>query len=256
MPDALTFSLIGFIILATHCLEGITGFGSAVVALPFIGLLIGIQPAVPILLLQTWALALIVAIESWRRVAWREYARILVMMAIGLPVGVWLIKVMPDMQLAWLLAAFMIIAGGHGLFEIAAKGLPREQLPPLLHRALSGLLVLAGVIHGAFGTGGPLLVVYANKAIPDKSLFRVTLCLIWLTLNTILIVQKLVMQEIAPHILWMGLGCLPFTLAGLGLGNLIHYRVNELRFRSIVYTALIVSGITLAVSTLMKGGAL
>jgi hypothetical protein len=36
-------------------------------------------------------------------------------------------------------------------------------------------LPLGGFIHGAFGTGGPLVVIYAARAQTDKTVSRVTL---------------------------------------------------------------------------------
>jgi uncharacterized membrane protein YfcA len=45
------------------------------------------------------------------------------------------------------------------------------------------LLFCGGIIQGAFGSGGPFVVIYAAKAIHDKRVFRVTLSLIWVCMN-------------------------------------------------------------------------
>ena len=50
--------LFGMVVLITHFLEGITGFGCTVLALPFCIMLVGIKAAVPVLVILAWILAL------------------------------------------------------------------------------------------------------------------------------------------------------------------------------------------------------
>ena len=45
-----SYFLLGWVVLITHFLEGITGFGCTVLALPFAILLVGTKQAVPVLL--------------------------------------------------------------------------------------------------------------------------------------------------------------------------------------------------------------
>ena len=99
-------------------------------------------------------------------------------------------------------------------------------------------------------SGGPLVIIYATRAITDKSLFRVTLCLLWTALNAILIGQWISRGTLTPHIWKMSAFCLPFALIGVALGNRIHYRTNVGLFRTIVYSVLIASGLVLGWSTL------
>jgi uncharacterized membrane protein YfcA len=53
------------------------------------------------------------------------------------------------------------------------------------------ILVVGGMVHGAFASGGPLVVLYASKTLTDKGSFRATLCLLWTTLNTLLLINYL-----------------------------------------------------------------
>lgn len=91
-------------------------------------------------------------------------------------------------------------------------------------------------------------MIYATKALPEKSLFRVTLCLLWLTLNTILITQWTLGSRLDAHILRISALCLPFTVAGMVAGNLAHHRMDELLFRRIVYAVLLATGLIMYVS--------
>jgi len=48
------------------------------------------------------------------------------------------------------------------------------------------ILIMAGVIHGMFVSGGSLLVIYAVYTFKDKNIFRATLAPVWVILNTFL----------------------------------------------------------------------
>lgn len=75
MPFALTAVLFGLIVLATHFIQGITGFGSAVLAMPFCILLTGIDTARPVLTVLALVLDVYLLVVSWRHVDWRHRQR-------------------------------------------------------------------------------------------------------------------------------------------------------------------------------------
>ena len=51
MDEWMKILLGALVVLATHLLEGITGFGSTVLALPFLSLLTGLKNFIPMLYL-------------------------------------------------------------------------------------------------------------------------------------------------------------------------------------------------------------
>ena len=67
MTDHLTVIFIGLVVFSTFTLEGISGFGSTVLALPFITLLLGLDRAVPLLSTLGLVLAFFIvsAISVW-----------------------------------------------------------------------------------------------------------------------------------------------------------------------------------------------
>jgi uncharacterized protein len=109
------------------------------------------------------------------------------------------------------------------------------------------------VLHGAFGSGGPLVIIYATRAIADKTLFRVTLCLLWTALNAILIGQWVSRGTLTPHIWKTAAFCAPFAFIGVILGNHAHYRTDVVLFRKIVFSVLIASALVLGWSALRSG---
>ncbi len=245
MPDWTRYALVGLIVLLTHFQEGVTGFGCTVLALPFTAMLLGLQTAVPVLVIQAWLLAALLVLESRRKIVWREFGRILALVGVGFPFGIWMSRVLPEHSLKWVLAGFMVAVGLQGLYNQFKGSAPPTMMAPRTRAFTSMFLPVGGVIHGAFGSGGPLVVIYAARALTDKTLFRVTLCMLWTVLNTILIGQWLASKSLSLQIWKLTAFCLPFTLVGLFLGNRAHYRINEVTFRKLIYSVLIASGVVL-----------
>ncbi len=245
--DTLTVMLIfGVVVFATHMLEGITGFGCTVLALPFAAVLLGIHTAVPVLVVLAWLLAVYIVISSWKHIRWKPFLFIVTHAAIGLPVGMILFDRLPENILKALLAIFMIGVGLRGFIKTRRKGY--VVLPPKDTRSIWMRIILftGGIIHGAFGTGGPFMVVYADRALPDKSVFRVTLCLLWTVLNTILITKWTVAGGVWHPQVFKTVACaLPFLCAGIWAGDRLHHRADERLFRMTVYGVLFLSGLVL-----------
>ncbi|MDH7481045.1 MAG: sulfite exporter TauE/SafE family protein [Armatimonadota bacterium] len=251
MEQIIIYTLVAVIVYLTHVQEGITGFGCTVLALPFITLLLGLQTAVPMLVINAWVLTVYITWESRQKIVWSEYARIFILAALGLPIGMWMSSRLPEDILKFILAGFMILVGIHGLWKQTAKQRNNPTVNPTTRFLSSLLLPIGGLIHGAFGSGGPLAVIYATQTLTDKTAFRGTLCAVWVTLNTIIVSRWIVTKSLNAHILKVAAFALPFTVIGMIMGNHWHYRMDEILFRKLVYTVLVLAGITLALSVIV-----
>lgn len=184
-----TLVLSGLVVFVTHALEAVTGFGCSVLAMPFVSALLGgVKTAVKVITILAWLLALYIVIRNFSKIDWKQYSIITGMMLLGLPVGMYLFRSQQSDTLNLILAVFIIIVSVTQLYRQAKR--TGNNLPPTGYKALPYylLLFLGGIVHGVFSSGGgPLVVLYATRALPDKGKFRATLCLLWTTLNTIII---------------------------------------------------------------------
>ncbi len=239
--------IIGLIILVTHFQEGITGFGCTALALPFVLLLVGLDTAVKSLCIMAWLLAVWIVIIARKDVVWKEYWHIVIPMAVGLVIGILLRDRVSDYWLKWVLALFMAFVGIRGVFLKPVEASTKTGMSRASRFLYGGFLPAGGIMQGMFASGGPLLVIYATKALPQKGVFRCTLCMVWATINAILISQWAVRGMLGNPQIWriVAVG-IPFSLIGMVAGNWAHHRVDEFNFRRIVYAVLIVSGLMLA----------
>ena len=80
--------LSALVIFTTHTLEGITGFGSSVLALPFLEPALGLDLTVQLLCILSWSMALYIIIRSWKDIKWKEFLFIVLWAGLGMPVGI------------------------------------------------------------------------------------------------------------------------------------------------------------------------
>lgn len=241
--------LFGIIVLITHLMEGITGFGCTVLALPFAIALVGINVAVPVLIVLAWFLCLYIVIIDFKKIVWKEFFKIISFVILGLPIGMWIFSSMSEAILKNLLGIFMILVALRGLYiSFVVKPKQQDNQPAELNPSrlkkylLNVLLFLGGIVHGAFSSGGPFVVIYASQSLPDKSNFRATLCTMWVILNGILTFNNVRTGVLAGPTLELTLWTFPFLAAGALLGNYAHNNIKGDTFVKLVYIVLLLSG--------------
>lgn len=238
-PTFHAFILAGFAIFLGHLVSCVTGFGANVVALPLLALVVGIEPGKVAIVVLSTLLYGALTFRWWNRVQWKELGIIIAVTGVGLVLGMTFFEVLPPTASKIVLGIFVCLVGLQGLFK---PGLLRI-VPDWLARVL---LFVGGVVHGAFTVGGPLMVIYCHRAIPEKQTFRSTLGAMWLLLNLGLVAGWAIRSDWPPGALKLTLIGIPFTAAGLVLGEIIHHRIQPKQFQMWVNALLIITGTMLA----------
>ncbi|MBI9096653.1 MAG: sulfite exporter TauE/SafE family protein [Sphaerochaeta sp.] len=235
--------LSGLVVFITHSLEAVTGFGCSVLAMPFVTALLGIRMGVMVITVLAWILALYFAVVKFRDIDWKQYGIITGFMLLGLPLGMYLFRSVDSTNLKMILAIFILTVSAYQLYRL---GTNKETKAPLKARSAVPyylLLIAGGIIHGIFSSGGPLVVLYASRQLQQKGKFRATLCLLWTTLNTIIIATYLIEGSFTAPIAKTTALLVPFVLAGIVAGEKIHDKVNERTFSLIVFGMLFLTAI-------------
>jgi uncharacterized membrane protein YfcA len=242
MPlDAVWVAVGGFIFLS-FTLEAITGFGSLVIALALGAQLVPLEILTPILVPLSVCMS---SMMVWRHRAKIDHRLLFQLMLPGMLLGTVLgygIKPYLDAGLLrQLFGALIIWFAARELWRLR-HATPFAVRPLWLTRSLT---VLAGVTHGLFASGGPLLVYAVSGIVLDKARFRATLAAVWLTLNTVLTIAFAVDGRLQPALPFV-VAYLPVLVAGVLAGEKLHHRVSEQHFRVAIYVLLLVTGALLA----------
>ncbi len=245
--SALALGLSGLVVFVTHALEAVTGFGCTVLALPFVTALLGLKTGVMVLTILAWLLAAYIAITKRRDIDFKQYVIILGFVLCGLPVGMYLFRTIEVGSLKRVLAIFIVLASALQLAKplLARRAALRRGADAKRRWPYYLLLVAGGVVHGMFSSGGPFVVLYAAKALPDKGRFRATLCLLWTTLNTVIIGSYLAGGSLGAPALKATALMLPFLGAGIVAGEKLHDKATPAVFSTLVFATLFATGLVM-----------
>lgn len=223
-------------LFAANTMQTITGFAGNLLAMPLSIKLEGYDSARAVINIFTLLACLIITIQNLHCTNFRVLFKMAGIMCIGMTVGTMLLQICRP-QILSVLYGIMIIS-------VALKKLLIKKEFKLPKYIMIILLIIAGIIHGLFLSGGALAVIYALSEIKDKNEFRATIAPLWVILDTILIFFHMHENLYVPHnLILIALSIIPMLLS-IAVGNVLYKYISREMFLKITYILLILSGIT------------
>ena len=218
--------------MAVAALAGITrgfsGFGGAMIYMPLVSAIYDPRIAAVTILLVDLVSATPFAIPEMRRCTWREVGPLSVAMALGLPIGVWLLIVLDPIVLRWGIAIVVL-----SLVPALASGW-RYHGPPRLPLTL-GVGLFSGVSAGAVLIAGPPVILYWLGGGSSAKTLRANLMVFFMICDVLLVAifGYEGLFEARPLALALLLG-IPY-LVGMGIGSRFFHGASERLYRTIAY---------------------
>jgi hypothetical protein len=220
--------------------EATTGFGATVIALALGLHLYALGELLPVFVPLGLVLSAALALRGRAHVDRRLLlARILPAMGLGLGAGLVIFESAPHEALRRVFGGFVVALAGLELWRGRRAGPAPHPLP---RAASSAALLGAGVMHGLFSTGGPLLVWAVGRSVPDKRVFRATLSCVWLALGSALTLAYALGGRLDARSLTASGALVPVLGAAFAAGDWAHHRLDERLFRSAVSALLLAAG--------------
>ena len=270
------YAVFFLVILLSNIIQGITGFAGTILAMPPSLMLVGYDTAKPVLNVLGLLSGIYVFAGHRKHVCWGELKKIVAVMAAGIVGGIFLKGYFAGRERALyaLLGLFVVCLSLQGLHKLwrdwlgtqedsaagaetaedkAAAGAKTAEAKAAAEGKAAGpdkaglylLLGLAGIVHGIFVSGGPLLIGYLTKRIQDKVSFRATISTVWVVLNTIILLDDIRSGLWNPELVKIQAASIPFLLAGMAVGSRLYAKMSQRLFMLITYVLLFVSGISL-----------
>lgn len=241
MPQELTpVSLAlcaGFVLLA-YFIRGIAGFGSGLIAIPLLALVLPLPLVVPAVALTDYLASASQGIVDRRAILWRSVWPLLPFMLGGVLVALYLLQRLDPGILTQALGVFVI---AYALYTLADLH-PGRIRHARLCAPLGGL---GGLIGTLFGTGGPVYVAYLQLWGPNKTQFRATAATLFLIEGSTRITGYLASGLVTWKGLVLVVGVVPLVALGLYAGHHVHINLSETLFRRLVGLLLLISGLAL-----------
>jgi uncharacterized protein len=144
------------------------GFGDALVAMGLVTNVIGLQTATPLVALVATVISSVILAAQWRQLNLKPALPLIISTLVGIPIGLVLLKFVPEAIARAVLGMILITYGAYGLLGL--------KLPVVKTDRFAGLFgLVAGVLGGAYNTLAPPIVVYGTLKRWQPEQFRLIL---------------------------------------------------------------------------------
>ena len=212
--------------------RGFSGFGFSLLSITAISLILPVAQIVPSIFLLEIAASLNLIPGIWREIDWKSLRWLMLGYVVGLPVGGYALINAPEAPAQIVLGIFVI-----GTAIMMLQGFRLEKTPvPVLD---VGPGVASGLLNGAFGIGGPPVVLFYFSTPGAAAIGRASVIFFFLFTDLLGIIyfatQGIVTQQsFVQFVLWI-----PALLIGVWLGAHGFRRMNQDAFRRWVLVILI-----------------
>lgn len=241
MFDALTptqLLLAGLIVAGAYVVRGITGFGSGLIAIPTLALMLPLPAVVPMVGLLDYLASLSHGLKHRQAIAWRDILPLLPFTLLGVVTALYLFQTVDADLLSRVLGGFVLLYALYSLFGGAVSG----QGSRLWAVPAGGF---GGLVGTLFGTGGPFYVIYLHLRGLSKTAFRATVATIFLLDGASRIVGYLISGFYTVEVVALVAAAFPVMVAGMYIGGHIHTNIGQEAFRRAIGVVLIGSGLAL-----------
>ncbi len=241
MLEALTFSQLfacTVILLAAYFIRGVAGFGSGLIAIPFLAFMLPLTIVVPAIVLLDYLASASQGLKTSDHIRLREIIPLLPFSVLGIVIALYLFKSIDAGLLSKLLGGFLILFAIYTLLNVTPPRVRSRWVA-----VPSGLL--GGAIGALFGTGGPLYVIYLKLRGLPKPEFRATFAAIFLLDGFARIGGYVVGGMFVIDSLLLVAAALPLMVAGVYAGGHVHTSISHRTFERIISVLLLVSGTVL-----------
>src|SRR5712664_347030 len=228
--------LVLCILMSAYFIRGITGFGSALIAVPMLALSQPLQFAVPLVLALDFTASLILGGTNTKKANWAEVKLLLPFGMLGACAGAYGLLKLPTTPVLLTLGAFTMFFGFRNIYGLQPAG--------RLSRFWAIPAGLAGGGAGAlFGTGGPPYIMYLTRRLMDKGEVRATFSWLFAMEGGFRLALFLFAGLLLDTKLQLAyvLGLFPMAL-GLAVGNRVHLDITSIGMLRVVGTLLVLSG--------------
>lgn len=235
--------------------EAATGFGATVLA---VALATRVWPLQELLSALVPVNAVLSATIAWKHRAEIDVptlrSEVLPAMLLGFPLGVWALREGGRQQGSSLLTAFgafIVLLAARDLVRRAPQGSTPTSAPGWRGRAA---MFVAGVVHGAWNTAGPIVVAVLSRKGWDKGRFRATLSMLWVSFSVLALLGFAQDGALDRRSAFRSLLLVPALILGRAAGQWLHTRVSATGFRRAVSFVLLLAGLSILRRSMITSG--
>jgi hypothetical protein len=223
--DSVTIAYGLACILGAAFVRGYSGFGFSLLAVTALSLRLAPAEIVPSIFLMEIAASLHLLPSIWREVHWRAIGVLLIGYTVAVPIGVWLLARMPQAPMKIALGLCVLAAT-----MLLMRGLALKRMPGAA--ATVGTGAASGLLNGAFGIGGPPVILFFFSSPAGEVIGRASVIAFFLATDAIGLVFLAREGLVTADSLLRALIFLPALILGIWLGAHSFKRSDQATFRT------------------------
>ena len=237
---------LALIVLISYTTQAMSGFGSTILSLTLGVHLYPIEVLLPVLVPLDLLVNLYIVTRHFSLISRPLLFRSVVpAMGFGVLAGIVAFHLIHGALLKKIFGFLVIALSTRELLQLFKT----KSNPKVLSKLKSILyFISAGIVHGVYASGGPLLIYAVSKLNLPKSVFRSTLAAVWLIFSVLLTVSYAISGTITADSIKFIAILLPLIVIGILAGEWLHHYIDEYRFKIFVFSVLLFAGISISIN--------
>ena len=238
------YLLIFAILFVSVFIHSTLGFGQALIAMPLLAMVVELRTATPLVAFVLMTIAAVILLRNWRVVDLSAVWRLVLSSCFGIPVGLFLIKGVPEGLMKVFLGILVIL---FSLYNLANRHLQMVDLSRVSSGSVLAYLFgfVAGVLGAAYNTSGVVITIYATLRDWSPDRFRSTLQSYFVFTGLLILASHGVAGLWTPDVLRLYVTSLPLILVGIFIGGKLNRFIPQGQFDGYVNVGLLVMGLLL-----------
>ncbi len=239
--------LAGVIVFGGHFVKGVSGFGSALFAVPLLMLILDAKFVIPVFLIFDFISGVLLVAANWRAIHRKLLLLLLSGLLVGTAIGTWVLlsfghellkRILGVLIIGW--SVITIVRGEEGMKSNPATAQDQKKL---YWAPVSGFL--GGALGAMFSVNGPPIIIYLAGVIEQKQVFRATLYGIFFADACYKVALFTANRLLNAQVLRFALLMSPFLIVGAFAGSWLQRYIDQERFKKIVAFILLATGVIL-----------
>jgi hypothetical protein len=228
------------IVTAAGFLQGLTGFGFGLMALPLMSLFVPIKTIIPLIIILTLFINLTLTIQLWSAVRLKTVGPLFMAAIPGIYIGVYLLTQISSDSLTIIVGMLTV---GFALYQLLATPVPREL--GLLATICTGLA--SGILSSSISTAGPPVIIYTTIQPWSKDKAKATLGSYFLIVGIATVAVHALNGIITEPVLTYSAYLLPALIVGTLAGTWLYSRIADERYRKLAIILVLLLGVMMLI---------
>lgn len=229
--------IVGLGIFTGFFIQTLIGFAGALIALPILLLVLGLQDAIAYISIFYFFSSVYLIAQEWKYINRKIILKLAIATILGVALGIWVLAHGKPLFLKKALGVFILL---YVSYTIYAKDKVFKQPKLAFLFGLAG-----GFFSGLFSTGGPLYVIIVKDSSITMQSFRATMFGILGLITAVRIPTLYTAGILNIEQIQYSLYIMPFFILAIYLGKKAYVKLNEVVLKQGVLVLLFLSGVML-----------